>query len=148
MISQMLDGIHHHGAVKAGIATVLSVFGYFFDISLASALLALLTLAILDLFTAFLARRNDLLEPMSRPIRKTGHKIAGYLVSISSVFILAKIVSSDIGIDLTVLDNMLVWFFIIHEVISIIENLNTAGIPIPVPFLDKLKKVKEIIENK
>ena len=148
MISQMLEGIHHHGAVKATLATILGVFGYFFDMSLASALGALLTLSILDLFTAFLARRSDLLEPMSRPIRKTGHKIAGYLVSISSVFILAKIVSSDIGIDLTVLDNMLVWFFIIHEVISIIENLNTAGIPIPVPFLDKLKKVKEIIENK
>lgn len=148
MVEQIAITVSNHVVIKTVAAAIIGVFAYFFDINLASGIFALLTLSLLDLFTAFLARKADKLEPFSRPIRKTGHKIAGYLVSISSVFILAKIVSEDIGIDLTVFDNMLVWFFIIHEVISIIENLNTAGIPIPVPFLDKLKKVKEIIENK
>lgn len=148
MIEQVVITASNHMTVKATIAAVVSLFAYFFDIGLVPAITALLTLSMLDLFTAFLARKADNREPFSRPIRKTAHKIAGYLVSISSVFILAKIVSTDIGIDLTVFDNMLVWFFVIHEVVSIIENLNTAGIPIPVPFLDKLKKVKEIIENK
>lgn len=148
MIEQVALTASNHVTVKATLAALVSLFAYFFDIGLYPAMLALFSLAMIDLFTAFLARNADRIEPFSRPIRKTGHKLAGYFASISAVYILAKIVSSDIGIDLTVLDNMLVWFFVIHEVVSIIENLNTAGIPIPVPFLDKLKKVKEIIENK
>jgi len=148
MLEQVAVTASNHVTVKATAAAIVSLFAYFFDVGLYPAMLALLTLSLLDLLTAFLARGENPVEPFSRPIRKTAHKIAGYFVSISSVFILAKIVSTDIGIDLTVLDNMLVWFFVIHEVVSIIENLNKAGIPIPVPFLDKLKKVKEIIENK
>ena len=148
MLEQVAVTASNHVTVKAIAAAIVSLFAYFFDVGLYPAMLALFTLSILDLLTAFLARSENPTEPFSRPIRKTAHKIAGYFVSISSVFILAKIVSTDIGIDLTVLDNMLVWFFVIHEVVSIIENLNKAGIPIPVPFLDKLKKVKEIIENK
>jgi len=148
MIEQVAITASNHLTVKAIAAAIVSLFAYFFDIGLAPAMLALFSLSLIDLFTAFLARNADQKEPFSRPIRKTGHKLAGYFASISAVYILAKIVSSDIGIDLTVLDNMLVWFFVVHEVVSIIENLNTAGIPIPVPFLDKLKKVKEIIENK
>jgi len=148
MLEQVAVTASNHVTVKATAAAIVSLFAYFFDVGLYPAMLALFTLSILDLLTAFLARGENPVEPFSRPIRKTAHKIAGYFVSISSVFILAKIVSTDIGIDLTVLDNMLVWFFVIHEVVSIIENLNKAGIPIPVPFLDKLKKVKEIIENK
>lgn len=148
MLEQVAVTASNHVTVKATAAAIVSLFAYFFDVGLYPAMLALFTLSILDLLTAFLARGENPVEPFSRPIRKTAHKIAGYFVSISSVFILAKIVSTDIGIDLTVLDNMLVWFFVVHEVVSIIENLNKAGIPIPVPFLDKLKKVKEIIENK
>jgi phage-related holin len=147
MIENLAPALHN-GVLKASIGSLVGLFAYFFDVGLFPAMLALLTLSIMDLFTAFLARGENPIEPFSRPIRKTAHKIAGYFVSISSVFILAKIISSDIGVDITMIDNMLVWFFVIHEVISIIENLNTAGIPIPVPFLDKLKKVKEIIENK
>lgn len=148
MLEQVAVTASNHVTVKATAAAIVSLFAYFFDVGLYPAMLALFTLSILDLLTAFMARGENPTEPFSRPIRKTAHKIAGYFVSISSVFILAKTVSIDIGIDLTVLDNMLVWFFVVHEVVSIIENLNKAGIPIPVPFLDKLKKVKEIIENK
>ena len=148
MLEQVAVTASNHMTLKATAAAIVSLFAYFFDISLAPAMLALFTLSMLDLLTAFLARGENPTEPFSRPIRKTTHKLAGYFVSISSVFILAKIVSSDIGIDLAMFDNMLVWFFVIHEVVSIIENLNKAGTPIPLPFLDKLKKVKEIIENK
>lgn len=132
--------------IKAIAGSLMGVFAYFFDVALYSAMFALFVLALMDLFTAFLARGENPTEPFSRPFRRTAHKIAGYFVSISSVYILAKVVNQDFGVDLMMLDNMLIWFFIVHEVISIIENVNKAGIP--VPYLEKLQKVKQIIETK
>lgn len=148
MIEQIIHTIQHHALFKGAIAFVIGVLSYFFDLSIYSALVALFVLAIMDLLTAFLARGENPIEPFSRPIRKTAHKIAGYFVSISSVYILSNALQEDMQIDITILDNTLVWFFIVHEVVSIIENLNKSGIPIPLPFLDKLKKVKEIIAEK
>lgn len=148
MIEQLVVPLTSHVAVKAIIATVIGFFAYFFDVGLYPAMLALFILSLMDLFTAFLARGENPTEPFSRPIRKTAHKLAGYFVSISSVFIVSNILIGSMSVDITAFDNILVGFFLIHEVISIIENLNKAGIPIPVPYLDKLKKVKELIENK
>lgn len=143
MIDSLIP-VFNHVWVKAVAGALMGTFAYFFDVGLYPAMLALLVLSLMDLFTAFLAKYPE--EPFSRPFRRTAHKIAGYFVSISSVFILAKVVNADMGIDLMALDNMLLWFFIIHEVISIIENVNKAGIP--VPYLEKLQKVKQIIETK
>lgn len=148
MISQMLAGTEHYTSIKIMWGIVIGLIGYLIDLDLVPAITALTVLSILDLVGAFLARGEDPEEPFSRPIRKTAHKLAGYFVSISSVFILGTILSKNIGVDITGFDNFLIGFFVIHEVISIIENLNTAGIPIPLPFLNKLKKVRETLENK
>lgn len=148
MISQMLAGTEHHTSIKIVWGLVVGLVGYLVDLSLLPAIMALTTLSVLDLCTAFMARGEHPIEPFSRPIRKTGHKLAGYFVSISSVFILSTMLTENIGLDITGLDNFLIGFFVIHEVISIIENLNTSGIPIPLPFLNKLKKVRETLENK
>ena len=148
MISQMLAGTEHYTSLKIVWGLVIGLVGYLIDLQLIPAITALATLSLLDLCTAFMARGEHPTEPFSRPIRKTGHKLAGYFVSIASVFILSTILTDNIGINITSLDNFLVGFFIIHEVISIIENLNTSGIPIPLPFINKLKKVRETLENK
>lgn len=148
MISQMLVGTEHYTSIKIMWGLVVGLIGYLIDLDLVPAITALTVLSILDLIGAFLARGETPTEPFSRPIRKTAHKLAGYFVSISSVFILGTILSKNIGIDITGFDNFLIGFFVIHEVISIIENLNKAGIPIPLPFLNKLKKVRETLENK
>ena len=144
----MLAGTEHHTSIKVVWGVLIGIIGYLIDLSLVPAIMALTTLSVLDLCTAFLAREEEPKEPFSRPIRKTAHKLAGYFVSISSVFILSTILSNSTGIDITGFDNFLVGFFVIHEVISIIENLNKAGIPIPLPFLNKLKKVRETLENR
>lgn len=148
MISQMLAGTEHYTSIKLAWGLVVGIVGYLVDLSLVPAVTALTALSVFDLFAAFLARGEEPKEPFSRPIRKTAHKLAGYFVSISSVFILSTIVANSTGVDITGFDNFLVGFFVIHEVISIIENLNKAGIPIPLPFLNKLKKVRETLENK
>lgn len=148
MITQTLAGTEHYTSLKIVWGIVLGIVGYLIDLQLIPAITALTTLSILDLCTAFMARGEHPIEPFSRPIRKTGHKLAGYFVSISSVFILSTMLTENIGLDITGLDNFLIGFFVIHEVISIIENLNTSGIPIPLPFLNKLKKVRETLENK
>lgn len=148
MITQTLAGTEHYTSLKIVWGIVLGIIGYLIDLQLIPAITALATLSLLDLCTAFMARGEVPTEPFSRPIRKTGHKLAGYFVSISSVFILSTMLTENIGLDITGLDNFLIGFFVIHEVISIIENLNTSGIPIPLPFLNKLKKVRETLENK
>lgn len=148
MISQMLAGTEHYTSIKIVWGLVIGLIGYLIDIQLIPAITSLTVLALLDLCTAFLARGETPLEPFSRPIRKTGHKLAGYFVSISSVYILSTVLGNNTGVDIAGFDNFLVGFFIIHEVISIIENLNKAGIPIPLPFLNKLQKVKDIISSK
>lgn len=148
MITQTLAGTEHYTSLKIVWGIVLGIIGYLIDLQLIPAITALTTLSLLDLCTAFMARGEHPIEPFSRPIRKTGHKLAGYFVSISSVFILSTMLTENIGLDITGLDNFLIGFFVIHEVISIIENLNTSGIPIPLPFINKLKKVRETLENK
>lgn len=146
MITQMIHGFNNHILVKAIVGAVVGVFGYFFDIGLVPALSALTVLSLLDLLAAFLALNKDHTEPFSRPIRKTAHKLAGYMVSTSSLFIVSNVIGA-MGVDLSALDDLLVGLFLIHEVISIIENLNKSGVPIPLPFLDKLKKVRSIMED-
>jgi len=147
MLEQVALTLENNVIIKAVLGVVVGVFAYFLDITLLPAFIALFILSIMDLFAAYLARGEHPTDPFSTPIRKTTHKIAGYFVSISSVYILAKFLTDDVGLDITILDNMLIGFFIIHEVVSIIENLNKAGIPIPLPFIDKLQKVKDLLGN-
>lgn len=147
MVSNMLTGIENCINIKIACGVAFGILGYFVDLKLIPSITALTVLAIIDLIGAFLAR-GEFTEPFSRPIRKTGHKLAGYFVSISSVFIISTVLSQNTGIDIGAFDDFLVGFFLIHEVISIIENLNKAGIPIPLPFLNKLKKVRDVLENK
>lgn len=114
----------------------LAVTSFLFDSLQRDAMLALLVLIIMDFFSAILASyKCD--EPISSArLFNTALKIAVYFALVSAGFI------SETAIGITIIDEILIGFLVVTELISILENVNKAGYPTPTGLLNILKDYK------
>lgn len=123
----------HFKAVTAGFFVLAS---FFFDALQRDALLALLALIIFDFFSAVLAAYKTNEPIRSSKIFNTALKIVVYFSLVSAGFV------AEHAIPIGLIDEVLLGFLCVTELISILENVSKAGYATPTGLLNTLKDYK------
>lgn len=121
---------------KAIVGAALAFIGFFFDKLQGEALIALLCLILMDFFSALLAAYKSGEPIRSSRIFHTALKIVVYFALVSAGFMAEKAVA--IG----VIDEVIMGFLVVTELISILENAGRAGYAVPTGLLNTLKDYK------
>lgn len=116
---------------------LLSYYVFFFDIHLIEAAKALLVLIIVDFFTATLAAKKTGEEIKSSRIFRTPIKILVYFMLVSVAHLMETVTPV-----LSILDETMMSFLALTELISILENTGRMGYAIPQKLLNKLHELR------
>jgi len=135
-IGKLLTRIVESWNIKLLTGVGLSVVTFLFDALQRDALLALLILIIMDFFTALLAAYKTGESVQSAKIFRTALKITVYFGLVSSGFVAEK------AIPIGIIDEILLGFLVVTELISILENVSKAGYATPTGLLNTLKDYK------
>lgn len=128
----------HPSVFKALFAIGYIMFSFMFDVQQGPVLLALFMLVLMDFMSGIAAARyND--EPIrSSKIKHTAIKLTAYFAIISGAHL------AELGIThyLTVIDETVTAFFLLTELISLLENAGRMGVDTPKGLLSKLLDYK------
>lgn len=116
---------------------LLSYYVFFFDIHLIEAAKALLVLIVVDFFTATLAAKKTGEEIKSSRIFRTPIKILVYFMLVSVAHLMETVTPV-----LSILDETMMSFLALTELISILENTGRMGYAIPQKLLNKLHELR------
>ena len=130
--------IFSNASVKASGAVVYFLFDYLFDESQHAALSAILILVLIDFMTGIIASAYHKQQIKSAKIFRTALKIVIYFGSISACFLTEK----AIGYNL-MLDEILVAFLAVTELISVLENMGRLGFALPNKLLNRLDDFRD-----
>ena len=136
-IGQMVAKILDNFQLKAIGAAGMSVFSFFFDAGHHQALIAVLILIVFDFITAIHAALKTGVAIESAKIFRTAVKVATYFLLVSAAFTAEKTV------PLAFLDETVLGFLAMTELISIMENTAKAGFAVPRSLLEKLKSFNQ-----
>lgn len=125
--------------IKTFAAALLSVTGFLFDGLLREAMLALLILLIFDFITGVAAAKREGQEISSHSAFRTAVKIAVYFLLISA----GRMAEATIGSTLPFIDEAVLAFLGVTELISILENVGRLGYAVPLKLLNKLKDYRD-----
>lgn len=98
----------------------------------------LLILVMFDFITALMAQYKMGKTIESKKALKTVSKIVVYALLVSGTFLTEKIIPGT-----TFLDNMVISFLAITELISIIENIGHMGYAVPKKLLNRLEDIQK-----
>lgn len=121
-------------------STILTTIIYYLG-GLDTAMKTLLILMLLDYITglckAIINKKLNSIIGAKGIIKKVG-----YLVIVALAFLLDKIIG-----DTGSIRNLVVYFFVANEGISIIENWGTIGLPLPKKIIEVLEQIKRESEG-
>lgn len=124
--------------LKAIFSVVFVMVSFMFDINQANSLFALFILVLLDFLTGVSAAKY-VGEPIrSSKVKHTAIKLTAYFVIISAAHLAEKGLVSY----LAVIDETVVAFFLLTELISLLENIGRLGVQTPKKLLNQLTDVK------
>lgn len=123
---------------KAGFAIFFIAFSYIFDVSQQSALFSLFLLVLLDFATGISAAKFMGDPIRSSKIKHTAIKLTAYFVIIAGAHLAEKGLISY----LAVIDETVTAFFLLTELISLLENMGRLGVQTPKKLLNQLSDVK------
>ena len=124
---------------KAALASGIAFF-----LGLSAAIQALAGLMVLDLITGVMVGFDEKSLNSSRGARGVTKK-AGMVGIIIGLNIATYHLQSKTGIGLPVdLGNWVTWFYVITELISVVENCGKLGAPVPQGLQDALRKARDI----
>lgn len=121
-------------SVKAVGAAALATYAFLFDVNLKVAMLSLLSLMVIDLVTGMIAASMKHGPGISsRGAAKTPLKFGVYCMLVSAAHLTDMAVFGGIY-----LEQSMIAFLAVTELISIIENAGKMGFAVPQNILDKL----------
>lgn len=125
--------------VKFLFAFVYILLSFIFDLEQGSALFALFLLVLLDFATGISAAKylGELIR--SSKIKHTAIKLTAYFVVIAGAHL------AEYGLIgyLAVIDETVLAFFLLTELVSLLENMGRLGVHTPQKLLNQLKEEKE-----
>lgn len=125
-------------AVKSTFAALFVIFSFLFDINQGMSLTALFVLILLD-FASGVSAAKYLGEPIrSSKIKHTAIKITAYFVVIAG----AHLAEQGLAAYLAVIDETVTAFFLLTELISLLENAGRLGVQTPKKLLNQLIDTK------
>lgn len=137
-LSNIWDKMTHHTILKAVGTIIYTLFSFFFDNAQSAGLIALFILIIFDFVTALANAYHKKIEIESRKIFVTAVKIVIYFGLIASGHIAERAIPLLSGF----LDETLLAFLVLTELISILENVGKLGFAIPKRMLNQIKKLR------
>ena len=123
---------------KSAVSTLYAIYTFFFGITLVAASKALLALIIIDFVTAVFAVKKTGQEISSAKIFRTPLKILIYFMLVSAAHLM-ETVSPILGF----LDETMLGFLALTELISILENTGKMGYAVPQKLLNKLHELRD-----
>jgi len=121
-------------------STILTTIIYYLG-GLDTAMKTLLILMLLDYITGLC--KTIINKKLNKIIGAKGIiKKVGYLVIVALAFLLDKIIG-----DTGSIRNLVVYFFVANEGISIVENWGTIGLPLPKKIIEVLEQIKKESEG-
>lgn len=134
IVSKLFDA----AIIKTIIAALFVVLSFGFDSLHQKALIALFVLMCADCITAIWAAYKTGTQIKSAKVFRTPVKIVIYF----GLIYMAHITEYAFPTLLGVLDETVIAFCVITELISIMENINKLGYPVPTKLLEKLINIK------
>jgi phage-related holin len=135
-IVNLWNHIWDHAGWKIAGAFFLSVTSFLFDGILRDAMLAVLVLCTFDFITALVACHKTNCPIESRIAFRSAIKIAVYFLLISSGRV-TEVATQNV---LPFIDETVISFLAVTELISILENVGRMGYAIPKKLLNKLQE--------
>lgn len=133
------DKLSHHTMIKTVGALGYAFLAYFFDSAQVAGLIALFLLIVFDFITAIANAYHKKIEIESRKIVTTAIKMAIYFGLVGSSHITEHAVPIMEGF----LDETVLSFLALTELISILENCGKLGFAIPKKLLNKLEELRD-----
>jgi toxin secretion/phage lysis holin len=137
--SNIWDKVSHHTFLKGAGAVVYALYAFFFDSGQSAGLIALFVLIMFDFTTAIANAYHKKIEIQSRKIFVTAVKIVIYFGLVAT----AHIAEHAVPITSAFLDETLLAFLALTELISILENVGKLGFAIPQKLLNKLEELRD-----
>lgn len=124
-------------ALKCGATGILVISEFFFDRTLALAMCGLFFLIIFDWITGTMAAKASGEHIKSAKVFRTPVKIVVYFMLITG----ARIAEYSLPNVIHIIDETVIAFLSLTELISLIENTGRLGYAIPMKLLEKLKSL-------
>ena len=129
----------HPSTVKTLFAVIFIAVSFLFDLNQSSSLIALFVLILIDFITGISAAKY-LGEPIrSSKIKHTAIKVTAYFAVIAG----AQLAEHGLVDFLAVIDETVIAFFLLTELISLLENVGRLGIQTPQKLLNQLRDTKK-----
>ena len=122
-------------------ASFIAIGGFLFDSMTHDAIIALLILMLFDFITAIIVAYKTGKEIRSARAIRSALKITVYMLLVSSGHLAEVGINVDM-FPLNFIDETIIGFLVVTELISIIENAGKMGYAIPNKLLNKLNQYK------
>ena len=129
----------HPSTFKVMGAALLIVYSFLFDPAHTQTLIALLALIILDFVTGITASKVNGDPIRSSKIRHSALKVFAYFGTIAG----ANLAEAGLISYLAVIDETVIAFFAITELLSLLENVSKMGFQTPKKILNQLQDIKK-----
>lgn len=137
---EMFRSIISHVNIKIFGSIIFIVLSFLFDAALKDAMIAIFILCLFDFVTAVEAvRRTPNEKILSSGVWKTAAKLGIYFLLISAGHISETATSNVIPI----LDETIIGFLAVTELLSILENASKMGYAVPRKLIEKLSKYRD-----
>lgn len=134
----ILGAALHPSSLKLITAGLIIVFSFLFDVNQSAGLLSLLILIILD-FISGISASKYLGEPIrSSKVKHTAIKLTAYYAVIAG----GHLAESGLVSYFAIIDETVLAFFLITELISLLENAGKLGVQTPNKLLNQLVETK------
>lgn len=115
------------------------IYAFLLDVTQYNSYVALLVLILLDFITGVYAAKKSGEAIRSGKVRHSAIKVMAYFAVISG----AHVAENGIPAAIAFIDETVLAFFLITELISLIENVGRMGYETPKKILNQLKEYKE-----
>lgn len=137
-IGGFFEGIIRDFSFKAVVSGIFTVLTFLFGPDNAQLILGIVVLVTIDLITGLLAAKMGTEPITSRKAFKSAFKMAAYGLLVAASHVTEQIVPAQ-----TYIDDAVIAFLAITELISILENTGRMGFAIPKKLLNQLHKMND-----
>lgn len=124
--------------VKFAISSAYAVYSFLFDVAKNEVMLGVLVLIIFDFITGIYASKVSGEQITSAGVFRSAIKVAVYFLLISA----GHVAQATVPV-LNFIENTIIGFLALTELISIIENTGKMGYAIPRALLNRLQEIRD-----
>lgn len=135
--TEIIGAVCSHWLFKAVGTTLLILFKFLFDIDQIVPMASVIVLIIIDFLTGTSAAWVSGERLTSKKAKRSALKAAEYFLLIAAGRV------SEYAVPLGFLDDTIIGFIVLTELLSVMENLQKMGYPIPANMFQNLRQIQK-----